>query len=129
MKLINKLLHNEITKQLPTYLNIHRTYSNLPINIWIPTIEQYSNNFCIILNNSNKVNPLTDRDLLIFNITSNINMLTKDIIYDYIKRNTKISVFMLDSIANFIYNNIDNFYMYYTLKLKRTDILSNLNSY
>jgi hypothetical protein len=68
MKLINKLLHNEITKQLPTYLNIHRTYSNLPINIWIPTIAQYSNNFCIILNNSNKVNPLTDRDLLIFKI-------------------------------------------------------------
>lgn len=92
MKLISKILHNEITKQLPTYLNIHRTYSNLPINIWIPTIEQYSNNFCITLNNSNKVNPLTDRDLLIF-------------------------------------NNLDNFYMYYTLKLKRTDILSNLNSY
>lgn len=52
MKLISKILHNEITKQLPTYLNIHRTYSNLPINIWIPTIEQYSNNFCITLNNS-----------------------------------------------------------------------------
>lgn len=129
MNLLNKLIHNEITKQLPTYLNIHRTYSNLPINIWIPNKEQYNKNFCIILNNSSRINPLTDRDLLIFNITSDIITITKDLIYDYIKDNTKISIFMLDSIANFIYNNLDNFYKYYTMELRRTDILSNLNSY
>lgn len=126
MNIISKLLNKEITSNLYKYLNVHRAYSNLPINIWLITKTQSPNKFFIVITNSYNANPTRDGQLMVIELDTNKDNLSSKYIYETIAKNSKFSIGIIDNIVKFIMTNIDIIINYYLEINNRTETLSNI---
>lgn len=125
MNLISKLFNKKITSELYKYLNVHRAYSNLPINIWLISKTQ-NNKFFIIITNSYNANPTRDGQLMIIELDTNKDNISSKYIYETIAKNSKFSIGIIDNIVKFIMTNIDTIINYYLEINNRTETLSNI---
>ena len=123
MFLIDKFLSKEIISRLCTYLNINRAYSNLPVNMWLVTKTQSPDKFYIIITNSYNINPTRDSQLIILELSTDINDLSSEYIYERIGEHSKLNIETINKVVRFVMTNFNTFLDYYLEINNRTETL------